>query len=528
MVDYQAIMSLVLKHRTYEEITASVGCSRRDVSAVKKEISAAGITAERFASMTETQIQELFPDGRKAVSQDYADPHFAQVIEAMKHNRFFTLQQGWVKYLGGSSDRKKYSYSQYCDLFNRFAAATDVVATLQHEPGKAMFVDWAGPTMQVVDLVTGESSKAYFFVASLPYSGLVFCQVFSNMKQEAWNRAHVNALAFIGGVPQMIVPDNARTATHKRTLNDSEVVITKSYRQLAEHYQTAIVPARSNRPTDKAHVERMVQVVETRIIGYLASETWTSFEELNDAVAERLLEINEQLRRVNGTTRQEVFDAEEAALLQPLPDQPYESVEYKQLKVGRNYHFTSDYQHYSVPYGLAGKVLSVRITATTVSIFDGQTKVCEHPRKLGRRGQYSTEFDHAPKHHQQVQGLWSREWFLNRARSFGPATVQVITQVLDRSKIEAQAFLACRNILTELGGKKTSLEETCQEMLDINGYPTYTSLKRVMATLAAAKEETAPAAPAAQNVKNLGEIQDLSGVFVRDAEHYKGWGSTDA
>ena len=528
-MDYQAIMSLVFKHRTYLEITASVGCSHRDVSTVKKAIATAGITAERFASMTATDIQQLFPDGRKAVSQGYADPHFAQFIEAMKHNRFFTLQQGWVKYLGGSSDQKKYSYSQYCELFNRFAAVTDVVATLQHEPGKAMFVDWAGPTLPVVDVVTGETGKAYFFVASLPYSGLVFCQAFSNMKQEAWNRAHVNALAFIGGVPQLIVPDNARTATHRRARADHEVVVTKSYRQLAEHYQTAIVPARSNRPRDKAHVERMVQAVESRIIGYLASETWTSFEDLNDAVAERLLDLNERLRRVNGTTRRETFDAEEAAMLQPLPDHPFESVEYKQLKVGRNYHVTSDYQHYSVPYQLAGKILSVRITATTVSIFDGQAKVCEHPRKAGRRGQYSTELSHAPKHHQQVQGLWSREWFLNRARAFGPATVQVITQILDRSKVEAQAFLACRNILSELGGKKkASLEEACQEMLDINGYPTYTSLKRVMATLAAAKQDPTAAAPAAQNVKNLKEIRDLSGVFVRDAEHYKVRGGTDA
>ncbi|KAA0969849.1 hypothetical protein FQ154_20570 [Paeniglutamicibacter gangotriensis] len=181
-----------------------------------------------------------------------------------------------------------------------------------------------------------------------------------------------------------------------------------------------------------------------------------------------------------------------------------------------------------MPYELTGKILSVRITATTLSIFDGHAEICEHPRKLGRRGQYSTELSHAPKHHQQVQGLWSRAWFLNRARNFGPANVQVITQILDRNKVEAQAYLPCRNILSELGGKKTSLEEDCQEMLNINGHPTYTSLKRVMATLAAAKEQQGTAAPAAQNVKNLKEIQNLSGVFVRDAEHYKGFGGTDA
>lgn len=529
-MDYQAIMSMLFKQRTYEEITSSVGCSRRDVATAKKVIVARGITMELFASMTSAELEELFPDGRRAVSVDYADPHFAQVVEEMKHNRFFRLQQGWVKYMAGSSTKKKYSYSQYCALFNRFAESHDVVATLQHEPGKAMFVDWAGPTVPVVDTVTGETFKGYFFVASLPFSGLVFCQAFSDMKQQSWNQAHVNALEFFGGVPQIVVPDNAATATHRRGRADREVVITKAYRLLAEHYQTAIVPARANRPRDKAHVERMVQTVETRIIGYLSSHMWTSFEELNEAVVEHLIGINDNLRRVDRTTRREMFEAEEAGTLQPLPEHRYEEVEYKQLKVGRNYHLTNDYQYYSVPYTLAGKLLSVRITSTKLSIFDGQTKVCEHPRKYGRRGQYSTEPAHAPEHHQNVQGLWSREWFLSNARSYGPATLQVITQILDRNKIEAQSFLACRNILTELGRKKkVSLEEACQEILDINGYPTYSSLKRIMATLAQAKkQEETSTGPAAQNTKSLGPTQNLSGAFVRDAEHYKNWGATDA
>ncbi len=218
----------------------------------------------------------------------------------------------------------------------------------------------------------------------------------------------------------------------------------------------------------------------------------------------------------------ESFEAEEADLLQPLPDDPFESVEYKQLKVGRNYHVTSNYQHYSVQYQLAGKILSVRITARTVTVFDGQVKVCEHARKTGRRGQYSTELAHAPEHHQQVQGLWSREWFVAGARAFGPATVQVISQILDGSKIEAQAYLTCRNILSELGKKKALLEEACQELVNVNGYPTYTSIKRVMATLAHGKEQSAVVAPAPQNVKDLEVVQDLPGVSCEVPSTIKG------
>lgn len=154
-MDYHAIMSLLAKGRTYSEITASVGCSHRDVATAKRTMTTAGITPQRLAALSATDIEDLFPDQRKAVSEQYADPQFAQVVKQMKHNRFFTLQQGWVNYLAGTSTGKKYSYSQYCERFNRFAAATDVVATLQHEPGKAMFVDWAGPTLPVVDPATG-------------------------------------------------------------------------------------------------------------------------------------------------------------------------------------------------------------------------------------------------------------------------------------------------------------------------------------------------------------------------------------
>lgn len=525
MAKYRAIMALLLKHRSYQEITASISCSRRDISAVSKVMESRKITNEQFQLMTDQDIEKLFPDGRKNVSDGFVDPLFEQVVAAMKANRFFTLQQAWAKYIGTSpSELKKYSYTQYCERFNRYAAANDVVATLHHEPGKALFVDWAGPTMQVIDRVTGEVSKAYLFVASLPFSGLSFCQAFSNMKQNAWNQAHVNAMNFLGGVPQIIVPDNAGTAVHRPHRGDPERVVTAAYRQLAEHYGTAIVPTRPRHPRDKAVVENMVRIVEHRVIGYLSEDIWSSFDELNEAIAERMVDINENIRGRNGTTRQELFDAEEASLLQPLPADPFEFVEYKQLKVGRNYHVSTDYQHYSVPYMLAGKILQVRITPSTVTIFDGPSIVCAHPRKTGRKGQYSTDVSHAPKRHQNVDGLWSRDWFLARARSVGPATVMVVTMILERYPVEAQGYLECQNILAGLGKKKTALESACQQVVDINGYPTYTALKRIMATLRAeASTKSTVGKRAAENVKDPAKLLDLSGAYVRDADHYKGW-----
>lgn len=523
MANHRAIMKLVLEDRSYDQIVSVVGCSRRDVSVVKKAMAARGITAEQVEAFTEAEVAELFPDGRRNVSGAYDQPDFTRTLKSMKSNRHFTLQQAWRLYIGTSSGRgRKYGYSRFCQLFTDFAAAHDVVATLHHEPGRSMLVDWAGDTLPVADAFTGELRKAYLFVAVLPFSGLVFCRAFGDMKQDAWIGAHVMAFEFYGGATQIVVPDNPTTATHRTVKGDSARVVNARYQEWAEHYGTAVVPARVRRPRDKAAAESAVQTVNKRVIGYLAEETWTTFAELNAAIDERVQEINHRIRRPDGSTRFERFEAEEAQTLQPLPAERFDTVDWKQLKVGRNYHITADYQHYSVPYKLAGQVLRVRLTGSRVTVFEGESVVCEHPRKLGRKGQYSTILEHAPTQHQDVAGLWSRDWFLRRAKSFGPATAAVIEMVLDRPQIEAQAYLPCQNILNGLGSKnKQRLEAACQELLNVKGVPTYSTLKRIMATITGDKQRSQPMIPAASNTKSTPADQELPGVLVRGAGYYQ-------
>lgn len=160
MADYKAIMTLALAGHSYSEIVAAVGCSRREIAAVKKTITAYGITAGQAASMNPAEIAGMFPDGRKRVSEDYIKPDFDRVLASMKFNRHFTIQQAWGKYLADPAGAgKKYGYSQYCALFGEHARVKDVVATLHHEPGRTMLVDWAGDTLEVLDAVTGECAS---------------------------------------------------------------------------------------------------------------------------------------------------------------------------------------------------------------------------------------------------------------------------------------------------------------------------------------------------------------------------------
>jgi len=524
MVDHRLIMGLLLQGRSYRDIVAVAGCSHRDVSEARKAIARHSLSESVLAGTTDVGLRVLFPDGRAKISESYEAPDFARVAKSLKANPHFTLLQAWRAYAASSSQLRRYGYAQYCHLFDQYARTHDLVATLHHEPGRCVFIDWAGDTIPLVDPVTGEITKAYLFLAVLPYSGLLFCFAYTSMKMPAWIDGHIRAFEAFGGVTQIIVPDNALTATHRGTKGDPARLVTERYRQMADHYGAAIVPTRVRKPRDKAAVESGVNVANKRITGYLLEETWTSIGELNQVIAERVAEINHDIRRANGATRFEQFQAEEASHLLALPEARFEEVEWKEAKVARNYHITCDSQHYSVPFTSAGSLVRVRLTSTAVTIFDGHQIIAEHTRLTGRKGQYATDPGHVPPQHRGVQGLWSRRWFLDRAATFGPATVHVIEQVLDRRKIEAQGYLDCHNILESLGKKNHArLEAACQALLNMRGYPTYSTLKRLMAGINSDAAKPTQSCPAATTAKpeTAARATDPAGVSVRGADYYR-------
>ena len=134
-----------------------------------------------------------------------------------------------------------------------------------------MEVDWAGGTLSIKDPITGETVPAYLFVGVLPCSCYVYAELCSDMKSENWLLCHVHAYEYFGGVPRLTVPDNLRTGVLKNTRMDT--VLNRSYSELADHYGTAVVPARIRRPQDKSHAEGSVSYASTWILAALRNET---------------------------------------------------------------------------------------------------------------------------------------------------------------------------------------------------------------------------------------------------------------
>jgi transposase len=70
-------------------------------------------------------------------------------------------------------------------------------------------------------------------------------------------RRHLDAERFDGGVPRLIVPDNAKVAVVNACLYEPQA--NRSYAEMVTHYGTAVLPTR---PRDKAKIEACVLIVE--------------------------------------------------------------------------------------------------------------------------------------------------------------------------------------------------------------------------------------------------------------------------
>ena len=89
---------------------------------------------------------------------------------------------------------------------------------------------------------------------------------------------------FFGGVTRILVPDNLKTGVEKASWYTP--VINRVYHEMAEYYDTAVIPARVRKPKDKPNVEGTVGVISTWIIAALRNEKFFSLQELNKAIRE--------------------------------------------------------------------------------------------------------------------------------------------------------------------------------------------------------------------------------------------------
>jgi transposase len=117
-----------------------------------------------------------------------------------------TLALLWEEYQAVHPDGLQYSW--FCDRYRAWAARLDVVMRQEHRAGEKLFVDYAGQTVPVIDRATGEVREAQIFVATLGASSYTYAEATWTQGLADWVGAHVRAFGFLGGVPEVVVPDD--------------------------------------------------------------------------------------------------------------------------------------------------------------------------------------------------------------------------------------------------------------------------------------------------------------------------------
>lgn len=480
MIKYREILRLHSQNLSQRGIASSCACSRNTVAEVLKRANEKGIVWPFERDLEDSDLQDiLFPEKHKSNTRRKPD---CEHIHKEMAKSSVTLSLLWYEYCEECRQNREipYSYRQFCRFYNNFATTTKATMRIKRKPGELMEVDWAGQTATLKDNLTGERIPAYVFVAVLPCSQYAYVEAFLSMDSDSWITAHIHAFEFFGGITRMIVPDNLKTGVTKASSSDP--IINRTYHEMAEHYQTVIMPARVRHPKDKANVEGTVGVISTWIIASLRNQQFFSIIELNKAIEEKLLEFNEKTFQKKGGSRLSVFLEEEKFALLPLPASAYELAKWKKATVQYDYHILIDKMYYSVPYEYIKHQVDVRITKNIVEIFFNNFRIASHIRLYGKEGQLSTLPEHMPDHHKQYLDF-NREYFLNWSDSVGYYTHLAIRGIFSSYKVEKQAIKSCMS-LTKLADKYSlkRLESACKRAFEYAQSPNVTMIKTILQT----------------------------------------------
>ena len=462
-------------HLSHRQIATALRIGSGSVSNYLAAFERARLTYPLPAGIDEAELERLlFPPTQTSAPSPLVLPDFPD-IHAQLRLKGVTRQLLWEEYSERTA-AQAYGYTQFCVLYRRWLKRQRLSMRQTHRPGEKLFVDYCGKTIPIIDAATGEVSEAQIFVAVLGASNYTYAEATRSQKLEDWTGSHTRAFTFFGGVPQLVVPDNLKSAVTKACRY--EPLLNQTYAEMLRHYNTIALPARPYKPKDKAKAEVGVQVVTRWILARLRHEQFFSLFELNLAIRRLLEELNNrEFKRLPGTRRSQ-FETIDRPALQPLPTTPYEYAEWRKARVGIDYHIEVERHFYSVPASFGKREVEVRLTASAIECFAAGKRIAVHARSR-LQGSHSTQAEHLPKAH-RAHLEWTPGRFLNWGNEIGEATREVVKHLLWTRPHPEMGYRSCLGLLSlEKRYGRERLETACRRALD-NGTPNRRSVLSIL------------------------------------------------
>lgn len=472
----QALQLLADSGLSARQVAAALGISKSTVSDIAMYARDAGVDWAMARTLSDDELQaRLYPPARPR-SSTRREPDYAALHQELKRSGV-TQQLPWEEYseVAGAA---AYRYSAFCEKYRTWAKSLKRSMRQTHPGGERLFVDYAGQTVPVVDAGSGEIRPAQVFVAVLGASNYTYACATWQQTAADWVGAIIATLTFIGGVPRLLVPDQPRALIANP--DAYEPVTARLMQELGEHYGVAVLPARPGRPQDKAKVEVGVQVVERWILARMRHRRFFSLVELNRAIAQLLVELNQRPFKKLPGCRAAAFAMLDAPALQPLPATPMVVAQFKPARVNIDYHVAFEGHYYSVPHQHVGAAVELRITAGTLEVLLRRQRIAAHALNHSAGG-FTTVAEHMPASH-RAHLQWPPAKLISWGERVGAATAGVVRWQMEHRKHPEQGYRACLGLMRlarEYGDER--LEAACARAQSIRA-PHYRSVKSILAS----------------------------------------------
>lgn len=470
-------IKLYCQHMGKKKIAERLGMSKHTVKLYIDLYQSLRQPWDELKKLTDLELNKLFHPPQEIPSNPRLQQlyDFFPEMEKELRRRGMTVSKQFREF--NALYPEGYGETAFYQYYNKWKKKVNPSMHIEHKVGDKVYVDFAGATLPYVDEETGEIKRAQVFVAILGWSQYAYVEAMQNQTIEEFIAACENAFHYFKGVPLAIVPDNLKSAVFKAS--NYEPVLNENFKAFGDHYGVAILPARSRKPQDKAHVENMVKLAYQRIYTNIPEKETMPLKRLNAEILKHLNGHNDTHLTGRECSRTDQWIMELPSL-QALSQQKYEMRSLKLVTVMKNGHIylTEDQHYYSVPFELIGKKLKLQYSRSKVELYQEYELIASHPRVRSPHN-YTTEPSHMPPQHRYVTE-WTPQFFIDRAKDIDPVIELYITKVLEKKQHPEQAYKSCQGILSfgkRVGNQR--LIKACKRAHEI-GYYNYKIIEDIL------------------------------------------------
>ena len=470
-----------------------------------RQFKALSLDVKELLQKDDPELERLFNGGAPA----YVDTRFDDFskrlpyLEAELKRKHVTRLLLWEEYIaeypGG------YGFTQFCFHLKQHAIAQTPSTVLAgtYVAGEKCYVDFAGDTMEYTDMDTGEIIRVQTFVGCLPYTDYAFAICVPSQKSEDFIYAITRMFAFFGGVTQIVVPDNLKSAVTKSDRYEPE--INRLMEHMGNHYGFVTLPARPGKPKDKCLVENQVKLAYQRVYAPLRKRLFFSLEELNKAVLEQVRLHNRKRMQQRPYSREEHFISDERKALKPLPETNFEVQYDTELTVSANccVYLGRDKHYYSVPYQHIGQKVKVIYTRTLVKVYFKGERIATHARVEGFG--YTMLEEHTASH-SNAYNKRSVAYYTQKAGEKSAVLKELFGLMFASQNVPPEFFYKrCDGLLRlQRITSPEEMEKACRIAIE-HGQYTYKFVERVLRNIRAfiEEEKTTQKNPEPDNHENI-------------------------